>query len=97
MRNRAECSQSHPYTSLRKNRVPREAGKMVGGGRSAQPIQAGAALPCHTLRNLRKPHPSNPYTSEDGKGHSAILWPLPILQHEGHRSDHRAVPKRVTF
>lgn len=24
-------------------------------------------------------------------GCSAILWPLPILQHEGHRSDHRAV------
>lgn len=52
------------------------------GRGSAQSIQAGVALPpCVTLRNLRKM----------ATGCSVILWPLLIPQHEGHRSDHRAV------
>lgn len=64
----AECTQSqvlgsHPYTGTG---CPGNQGRW-GGGRSAQPMQAGAALPCLTLRNLRKPHLSNPYTSEDAK------------------------------
>lgn len=103
--NRTECSQpqvlgSHPYTMLKRNRVPRKSGKMDRGGGgvggSTQSIQAGATLLLASHSGMRTPPPHQapiPQKMAMATGCSAILRLLPIGQHEGHR----AGPKRVTF
>lgn len=102
--NRTEWSQpqalgSHLYTMLKRNRVPRKPGKMVGVGVEwgKHPVHTGGSRtpPCLTLRNEKPPpHPAPiPQKMAMATGCSAILRLLPIRQHEGHR----AGPKRVTF